>query len=286
MPISTVLDSTIHYRELGSGVPLVFLHGNPTSSYLWRHILPAVGEPGRLLAPDLIGMGESGKPAIEYSFEDHARYLDAWFDAMELDRVVLIGHDWGAALAFDWASRHPGRVSGIAFNETIVRPMSWEEFPEGGRDLFRALKTPGVGEAMLESNAFIDGLPATVASQLSEADLDVYRRPYPDQASRRPMLRWARSLPLGGEPADVVARVEQYDEWLAASADVPKLMLTFEPGPGVMLSQQLIDWCAANIAALDIAHHQLVAGHHAPEDHPEAFGGTVAAWLDKYNLRS
>jgi haloalkane dehalogenase len=152
--------------------------------------------------------------------------------------------------------------------------------------LFRALKTPGVGEAMIESNAFIDGLPGTVAGQLTETDLEVYRKPYPDQVSRRPMLRWTRSMPLGGEPADVVARVERYDEWLAASVDVPKLMLTFAPGPGTMLGQHLIDWCAANIAALDLAHHELVAGHHAPEDHPAVFATTIAAWLDKYDLRS
>ena len=285
MPVIDVLDSTMNYREIGTGTPLVFLHGNPTSSYLWRHILPAVGDSGRRLAPDLIGMGESGKPAIDYSFDDQARYLDAWFDAMELDQVVLVGHDWGGALAFDWATRHPDRVRGIAFNETIVKPMSWDEFPAAGHDLFRSIKTPGVGEAMFESNAFIDGLDAgTVAGNLTEADLDVYRKPYPDAASRKPMLRWARSMPLGGEPADVVAKVERYDEWMAASTDVPKLMLTFEPGPGTMQGQVLTDWCIANIASLDIAHHDLVAGHHAPEDHPAAVADSISAWLDKHDL--
>jgi len=143
MPIQQVLDSTIFYREMGAGTPFVFLHGNPASSYLWRNVLPAVGDPARRLAPDLIGMGDSGKPDIDYTFDDHARYLDAWFDALELDSVVLIGHDWGGALAFDWAARHPDRVRGVAFFETIVKPMSWEEFPDDGRRLFEAIKTRG-----------------------------------------------------------------------------------------------------------------------------------------------
>src|SRR5882757_646424 len=168
MPRATVLDSTMFYRETGTGAPLVFLHGNPTSSYLWRHILPAVGDPARRLAPDLIGMGDSGKPEIAYTFDDHTRYLDAWFDALGLDNVVLVGHDWGGALAFDWAARHPGRVRGIAFTETIVKPMSWQEFPEGGRELFRSIKTPGIGEEMLlEQNAFIEMLPGSVTKPLS-----------------------------------------------------------------------------------------------------------------------
>lgn len=276
----------MHYREIGSGTPLVFLHGNPTSSYLWRHVLPAIGDPGRRLAPDLIGMGESGKPDIDYTFADHARYLDAWFDALELDDVVLVGHDWGGALAFDWAARHPERVRGIAFNETIVRPMSWAEFPEGGRELFRTIKTPGAGEALLtEQNGFIDMLPGSVAGQLAAEDLAVYRAPFPTTASRRPILRWARAMPLDGEPADVVAIIERYDEWLATSPGVPKLMLTFQPGPGTMLGPELIEWCTTTIAGLDLVDHDLIAGHHSPEDHPEVIARTIAEWLAKYDLR-
>ncbi|MGO4755740.1 haloalkane dehalogenase, partial [Streptomyces sp. 2MCAF27] len=233
MPVQHVNDSTMHYRESGTGVPIVFLHGNPTSSYLWRHVMPAVGG-GRLLAPDLIGMGESGKPDIDYTFADHARYLDAWFDALDLQDVILVGHDWGGALAFDWAARHPHRVRGIAFTETIVKPMTWEEFPEGGRQLFQAIKTDGIGEKMmLDDLVFLESLPDSVVSPLAPGDVDVYRKPYPTRDSRLPLLRWARSMPLGGEPVDVVARVEAYDRWLAASPEVPKLLLTFAPGPGV-----------------------------------------------------
>ena len=185
MPTEHVLDSTIFYREVGTGVPIVFLHGNPTSSYLWRGILPAVGDPGWKLAPDLIGMGDSGNRTSNTPFADHARYLDAWFDALGLDSVVLIGHDWGGDLAFDWAARHPGRVRGVAFTETIVKPMTWQEFPEGGREVFQALKTVGVGEAMiLDDNLFIEQvLPGSIDSGLSEKDLDAYRKPYPTRES-------------------------------------------------------------------------------------------------------
>ncbi|MEV0616313.1 haloalkane dehalogenase [Nonomuraea sp. NPDC050404] len=282
MPIQPVLDSTMSYRELGDGAPIVFLHGNPTSSHLWRNIMPAIGR-GRRLAPDLIGMGESGKPAIDYTFADHARYLDAWFDALGLDDVVLVGHDWGGALAFDWAARHPGRVRGIAFTEAIVKPMSWEEFPEGGRELFRAIKTEGVGESMmLDDNVFLRSFSGTVVTPPDEEDLAVYLRPYPTRQNRVPMLRWARSMPLDGEPADVVARIEAFDRWLAGSVDVPKLLIGFRPGPGSMWTPQTLAWCAATIAALEIAEHDEVAGHHTPEDHPLVIAAAVEEWMAKF----
>jgi haloalkane dehalogenase len=283
MPVQHVLDSTIAYRELGDGAPIVFLHGSPTSSHLWRDVMPSVGH-GRRLAPDLIGMGESGKPAIDYTFDDHARYLDAWFDALGLDDVVLVGHDWGGALAFDWAARHPGRVRGIAFTEAIVKPMTWEEFPEGGRPLFRAIKTEGVGESMiLDDDGFLrQGLAATVTTPLTEEDMAVYLRPYPTRESRLPLLRWPRSLPLGGEPADVVARVEAFDRWLAASVEVPKLLIAFQPGPGAMWTEQTLAWCAANIASLETIRYEAVAGHHTPEDRPLAIAAAVEEWMAKH----
>ncbi|MFI6347383.1 haloalkane dehalogenase [Streptomyces sp. NPDC050560] len=286
MPTTRVLDSTIAHREHGSGAPFVFLHGNPTSSYLWRNVLPAVGG-GRLLAPDLIGMGDSGKPDIDYTFDDHACYLDAWFEALGLDDVVLVGHDWGGALAFDFAARHPGRVRGIAFTETIVRPMSWEEFPDGGRELFRAIKAPGVGEAMiLDDNVMVEeGLPHSVATPLTAADLEAYRRPYPTRESRRPLLRWPRAMPLGGEPADVVARVEAYGAWLAHSADVPKLLIDFAPGPGAMMGPGLVAWCAEHMAALEVRRHDVPAGHHTPEDRPAEIAAAVSSWADRHGLR-
>ncbi|WP_406193591.1 haloalkane dehalogenase [Kitasatospora sp. NBC_01560] len=286
MPVQHLLGTTMHHRESGTGTPVVLLHGNPTSSHLWRDVMPAVGG-GRLLAPDLIGMGESGKPDIDYTFADQARHLDAWFDALGLRDVILVGHDWGGALAFDWAARHPDLVRGIAFTETIVKPMSWEEFPEGGRELFRAIKTEGVGEAMiLDENAFIEqALPGTVATALDPRDLEVYRRPYPTRESRRPLLQWPRSMPLGGEPAEVVARIEAYDRWLAATPEVPKLLVTFAPGPGTMMHEDTVAWCEANIAGLEIARHDAVAGHHTPEDQPELLAASIATWADRHSLR-
>ena len=142
MPTIEVLDSTMSYQDVGSGEPVVFLHGNPAWSYVWRNVLPTVAGVARCLAPDLIGMGRSGRPDIAYDFGDHSRYLDAWFDAVGLERVVLVGHDWGGALAFDWARRHPDRVRGVAFFETIVRPFTWDDFP-GARARYEALRAPG-----------------------------------------------------------------------------------------------------------------------------------------------
>jgi haloalkane dehalogenase len=287
MPTADVFDSKMSYVDEGTGTPFVFLHGNPTSSYLWRNVLPQFGNRARLLAPDLIGMGASGKPPIEYRFVDHARYLDDWFDALELDDVVLVGHDWGGALAFDWAARHPGRTRGVAFMETIVKPMSSDEFPTSALDLFRSIRTPEVGEAMvLDQNLFIEqALRRTITSGLSDKDHDIYRRPYPSRESRLPLLQWARSMPLDGNPTDVVARIEAYDEWLASSRDVPKLLLSFEPGPGMMIGPELVDWCVANIANLEIANCGR-AGHHAPEDQPEAVAAAIVAWADRHDLAS
>ncbi|MET7372571.1 haloalkane dehalogenase [Micromonospora arida] len=285
MPSTPVLASTMFHREIGTGKPIVFLHGNPTSSHLWRNILPAV-DGGRRLAPDLIGMGRSGKPDIGYSFDDHSRYLDAWIDAVGLNEVVLIGHDWGGALAFDWAARHPDRVRGLVFLETIVKPMTWEEFPAGGRDLFRSIKTPDVGERMIvEQNIFLTQmLPASVATGLANEDLKEYLRPYPTPESRRPLLSWSRSMPLGGEPVEVVSRIERYDDWLASSPEVPKLLLAFEPGPGAMLGPELIDWCTRTIAGLDVDRLG-PAGHHAPEDQPAAIAAAIRSWVNRHQLR-
>jgi haloalkane dehalogenase len=288
MPTIDVLDSTMFYEQAGSGTPLVFLHGNPTSSYLWRHVLPRIGAPGRCLAPDLIGMGRSGKPDVAYRFADHARYLDAWFDALALEDVVLVGHDWGGALAFDWASRHPDRTRGVAFLETIIRPLSWADFPGPARPRYETLRAPGLGETkVLDENFFIEqALRATVRSGLSDADLQAYRAPYPTRESRRPLLEWPRALPIEGEPADVVSRIEAYDGWLASSHDVPKLLLTFDGSlDTLLLGPALIAWCATNIASLEIENCG-PAAHLAPEDQPEAIAAAITRWLDRHQLRS
>ena len=248
--------TTLAYRELGAGAPLVFLHGTPTSSYLWRNVMPSL--PGRRLAPDLVGMGDSPRPEIEYTFDDHARHLDEWFDALALDDVVLIGHDWGGALAADWASRHPSRVRGLAFTEAVLTPMTWAEFPPAGAELFRAIKTSGEFPAA----DFLAGLPAEYAT-----------------SHHRPLLQWARSLPLSGEPPAVVARIEAFGRWLAATPEIPKLLVTFEPGPDTMLTPPMIDRCVAQFASLEVVRRPERAGHHTPEEQPAALAETVASWL-------
>jgi haloalkane dehalogenase len=272
-----VLDSTMHYEDVGAGDPIVFLHGNPTSSFLWRKVIPGLTAEGRCLAPDLIGMGQSGKPDIGYRFFDHARYLDAWFDALDLQRVTLVGHDWGAALGFHWANRHPERVAAIAFMEAIVKPITWDEFAEVARALFQAFRTPRMGEKLiLEQNQFMETvLPGGTLRELEPAEFDTYRAPYREPKDRLPMLAWPRDYPIEGEPGDVVAAVEAFDQWLAASTEVPKLLLTFEPG--VSITEPTVQWCRDHIAALEIA----AAGkglHYVQEDEPDAIARVVAEW--------
>jgi haloalkane dehalogenase len=279
-----VLDSHLSYVEVGVGDPIVLLHGNPTSSYLWRNVIPQIDRHGRCLAPDLIGMGRSGKPDVPYRFGDHARYLDAWFERMGLEDVVLVGHDWGGSLAFDRAARHPGRVRGIAFFETIVRPMSWSELGEGPRSRAEAMRGPQGEALVLDQDFFVrTAYTGGVLDPLGEEELRAYLAPYPTRESRRPILEWARSLPLDGEPADVAERVERYDTWLATSAEVPKLLLTFDSSPTLLIGEQMAAWCAANIAALETEHCG-PAGHHAPEDRPEAIAKAITAWAARHGL--
>jgi haloalkane dehalogenase len=277
MPNVSVLGSTMHYEEAGEGNPIVLLHGNPTSSFLWRKVIPGLVGEGRVLAPDLIGMGRSGKPDIGYRFVDHARYLDAWFDALALERVTLVGHDWGGALGFYWARRHADRVAAVALMETIVKPTSWGEFPDAAREIFQGFRTPGTGEQLvLEQNMFVQAvLPASMLHQLTAEEMEAYRDPFREPAHRLPTLAWPRELPIDGEPADVVELVNSYGRWLASSEDVPKLLLTFDPG--AIMSEPVVRWCRENIAALEIAN----AGrgiHFVQEDEPEAIASIVSEW--------
>jgi haloalkane dehalogenase len=281
MEKTAVLDSWMAHRRAGDDGPfVVFLHGNPTSSYLWRDVVPHVSDQARCLAPDLIGMGDSGKPDIGYRFADHARYLEAWLDAVAPDgELVLVGHDWGGALAQDWAARRgAGRVAGLALVETFLRPMRWQEMVPQAAEMFRAFRTPGVGEQMvLEENLFIEGNLRRLVPGIDEQDLDVYRASYPDAAARRPMLQWAREFPLDGEPADVVERMEAYGRWMGGSADVPKLLMTVTPAQGLG-SSEIIAWAKEHVSSLRIAKVG-EAGHHAPEQIPDAIGQAVARWL-------
>jgi haloalkane dehalogenase len=220
-----VLDSEMSYVEVGEGDPIVFLHGNPTSSYLWRNVIPYLTRSGRCLAPDLIGMGQSGKsPSGAYRFVDHARYLDGWFEVLGLTRnVLLVLHDWGSALGFYRASRYPEQVRGIAYMEAIVQPRVWADFPHGRDELFRAIRSPRGEQMVLDENFFVEVvLPRSVIRQLSDEEMNAYRAPFGDGDSRLPTLVWPRELPIEGEPTDIARIVEEYGNWLARSR-VPKL---------------------------------------------------------------
>ncbi|MFJ2115093.1 haloalkane dehalogenase [Streptomyces sp. NPDC087850] len=286
MPHTTALGSPMHYTDLGVGPPFVFLHGNCGSSYIWRHVLPGIGG-GRLLAPDLIGMGRSARPDIPYTFADHARYLDAWADGLELEDVVLVGHDWGGTLACDWAARHPGRVRGLALMETIVKPMAWDELQPWARARCEAINTPGTGEEMVLAQdlylrqAYTGG--GGVLTTVADADMAAYLAPHPTPESRRPLLAWARQIPLDGQPAELVARMRAFHTWLGAAADVPKLLLTFHGSPTLLLGADMATWCAENFAALETVSCG-PAGHFAPEDRPHEIAAAVSAWAVRHGL--
>jgi haloalkane dehalogenase len=279
-----VLDSFMSYRDAGVGdVPVVFLHGNPVSSYVWRNVIPHVSDQTRCLAPDLIGMGESGKPELAYRLADHVRYLDAWFDALGLDDVVLVGHDWGGTLAMDWAARHPGRVRGVAVAETFLRPVRSAELAPPVAGLFRAYRSPEGAKMVMEDNMVIEvNLARGVASGLAAADLDVYRAPFLEPASRTPMLAWTREFPLDGEPADVVEVVLGCGRWMAATPGVPKLIMAVEGGVGLG-SPEVVGWAAENFAAVEVESVG-PGGHQIPEDQPAAMGAAIVNWLRQHAL--
>ena len=271
-----VLGTEIAYVDAGEGGPAVFLHGNPTSSYLWRNVIPHVRPHARCLAPDLVGMGDSGgAPDGSYRFADHARYLDAWFDALDLSNVVLVLHDWGGALGFRWASRHPGRVRGIAYMETIVRPVAWEEWPENARGIFRAMRSEGGEELILEKNVFVERiLPASILRDLGEAEMEAYRRPFREPGEpRRPMLAWPRELPLDGEPGDIVGMVRDYAGWLSGS-EVPKLFVNAEPGSILTGAQR--EFCRSWPNQEEVT---VRGSHFVQEDSPHEIGAAVARFV-------
>src|SRR6266446_5392454 len=242
-----VLDTFISYRETGTGSPIVFLHGNPTSSYVWRNVVPLVADRARCLAPDLVGMGRSGKPESAYRF--------------------------------------PDRVRGVVVFETFLRTMHWSDWPPPGEELFRALRTPGVGEKLvLEENEFLArSLANGVKHGLADNDRAAYYAPYPDPASRRPMLQWPREIPIEGEPADVAAVITRNAEWLAKTPEVPKLLLTFD-GTGLSNAPAVVEWARSAFPKLDVVLLGS-AGHHAPEDAPKEIAGAITSWLDRHALR-
>lgn len=274
-----VLDSVMSWVETGEGDTVLFLHGNPTSSYLWRNVMPEIAG-HRAVAVDLIGMGGSGKPDIAYSFDDHAQYLTAFIDAMGFETVTLVGHDWGAALAWDYASQHPERVDGIAFMEGVLPPAfplaSTAAIGEAGAAL-DALRTHGTGEDLvLNQNMFVEQmLPGFVNRTLGDAAMIAYRAPFPDAASRRPTLQWPRELPIAGEPARNVELMERIAAFMTAP-DMPILLLYVEPG--VATPVEAVQWYRQTIPGIETVF--LGQGlHFIQEDHPTAIGRAVSDWL-------
>ena len=259
-----------------SGDAVVFLHGNPTSSYLWRNVIPQVAPLARCLAPDLVGMGVSGRTTDgSYRFVDHRRHLDAWFDAVLPEGpVTLVVHDWGSALGFHWAFRHQERIKGLAYMEAIVRPLTWDEWPEAARRVFQGFRSPAGEEMVLTNNVFVERvLPGSTLNGVSEEAMQVYRRPYLEPGeSRRPTLSWPRDIPIDGEPADVVAIVDEYAAWLSQS-DIPKLFVNAEPGAILTGTQR--EYCRAWPNQREVT----VPGvHFIQEDSPAEVGLAIAEW--------
>ncbi|MER8964955.1 haloalkane dehalogenase [Mesorhizobium sp. M0159] len=282
-----VLDSTISYVEAGTAGPTVlFLHGNPTSSYIWRDIIPHVAPFGRCIAPDLIGYGQSGKPDIDYRFFDHVRYLDAFIETLGITDMVVVAQDWGTALAFHLAARRPQRILGLAFME-FIRPFeSWDDFHQRpqARELFKAMRTPGVGEKLvLEDNVFVEKvLPAAVLRTMSDEEMASYRAPFPTPQSRKPILRLPRDLPIEGQPADVAA-ISEHDHRALRLSSYPKLL--FSGDPGALVSPQAAREFAAglkNCRLIDLGP----GAHYLQEDHADRIGAAIAEWIPEVAFES
>ncbi len=275
-----VRGSQMAYVEVGDGDPIVFLHGNPTSSYLWRNVIPHLEGQGRCIAPDLIGMGDSDKlePSgpERYRFVEHRDHLDALLETLGVTaNLTFVVHDWGAALGFDWARRHPDAVKGVAYMEAIVRPVSWDAWPEVARPIFQAFRSEAGEGMVLEQNVFVERvLPGSVLRKLTDAEMQVYRRPYAESGeSRRPTLTWPREIPLAGEPKDVVEIVQRYADWLA-SCQLPKLFINADPG-AILIGPQR-EFCRSWPNQQEVT---VVGNHFLQEDSPDEIGQAISAWL-------
>lgn len=275
-----VLGSKMHYIDEGQGDPILFLHGNPTSAYLWRNIIPALMPFGRCIAPDLIGMGKSDKPDIDYRFVDHAHYLDGFIDALALTNITLVVHDWGSALGFHYARRHEQNIKALAFMEAILAPNStWDDFsePGPGRTMFEQFRTPEIGwELIVNQNVFLEQiLPGGMLRQLSDEEMNDYREPFREPASQKPIWRWTNEISIAGEPADVTEIITAYNQWLQQSP-LPKLLLYATPG--ALIGASVVEWSRqhlSNLTAVEIGEGL----HFIQEDQPERIGAALAAWV-------
>lgn len=272
-----VFGSRMSYVDEGSGDPVLFLHGNPSSSYLWRNIIPHLSPLARCIAPDLIGMGRSDKPDIEYRFLDHVKYIEGFIEQLGLRNITLVVHDWGSALGFHYAMRHESNVKGLAFMEAIIMPVpSWADFPESSREMFLGFRTPDIGwDMVVNRNMFIeDVLPSKIVRTLSPEEMDRYREPFKDPATRKPVWRWPNEIPIQGEPPDVVETVNRYNQWLQET-ELPKLLVFGSPGE--LVPAPVVQWCRENLKnlkTLDIGE----GIHYLQEDDPHLIGEELARW--------
>ena len=282
MKYITVKGLKMAYQEEGEGAPIVFLHGNPTSSYLWRNVVPHLKGLGRCLVPDLIGMGESD-PLPEsdpnsYRFTEHAEFLEELLQKLGVEKdAILVGHDWGGALLFHWAMHHPDAVQGIVYMETIVSPVSWRDWPEDAKGIFQGMRSEAGEKIVLQKNLFVEGiLPNSVLRKLTEEEMNVYRKPFLEEGERRrPMLTWPREIPIEGEPEDVCSIVTAYGKWLQ-DCEIPKLFINAEPGS--ILTGRQRQFCRR----FRKQHEVTVKGSHfIQEDSPDEIGTAIAEFTEK-----
>lgn len=268
--------SKIHYIDEGTGDPVLFLHGNPTSSYLWRNIIPHVTPFGRCIAMDLIGMGKSDKPDIGYRFVDHVKYVEGLIEKMGLKNITLVVHDWGSALGFHYAMRHENNIKGIAFMEAILRPAKWDEFPKDFKMGFKLFRTPVIGWLMIVGlNIFVEQiLPKAIVRPLTEEEKTRYREPFKRLSDRKPIWKWPNEIPIDGKPADVNDLVNAYSRKLQES-EIPKLL--FFAHPGGILPAPMVAWCKKNLKNLKTV--DIGKGiHYLQEDNPALIGSELANW--------
>ena len=280
----SVNGKTMSYVEMGEGDPIIFQHGNPTSSYLWRNIMPHLADQGRCIAVDLIGMGDSDKledsGPDRYTLLEHRDYFDGALDALGVtSNVTFVIHDWGSALGFDWANRHRDSVIGIAYMEGIVRPVSWDDWPEAARGVFQGFRSPAGEDMVLDKNVFVERvLPGSIIRDLSDEEMEVYRRPFKNPGEeRRPTLTWPRQIPIEGEPAEVVELVQSYADWLSES-DMPKLFINAEPG-AILIGPQR-EFCRSWPNQQEVT---VVGNHFLQEDSPNEIGEAIAQWRKGIN---
>ena len=274
-----VLGKQIAYVEMGEGNPIIFQHGNPTSSYLWRNILPQLQGHGRCIAMDLIGMGDSekleNKGNMTYSYGTHKKYFDGFLDALGVEsNLTLVVHDWGSALGFDWANNNPKKVKAICYMEGIVKSMEWKDWNEDARGIFQGFRSPAGEEMILEKNLFIEAvLPGSILRKLSDEEMNEYRRPFNDKKSRQPTLDWPRQIPLEDEPPEICKIVDSYSQWMAEN-DLPKLFINAEPG-AILIGKQR-EFCRTWKNQKEVT---VKGSHFIQEDSPNEIGNAIFDWL-------